>query len=94
MAKRQQTDQCLEQCGLARAVRADNSHARAVRNLKAEVMEDNFISIPYADILNFETMRDVRHLIYDWRLRDALSSLPSYFKAFTIWVTSYFIISM
>jgi hypothetical protein len=61
--QRQNSNQRFEQRGLSRAIWTNHSHARAMRDLKTQVSHDYFFAVAYADVVDFETMRGVRHVV-------------------------------
>ena len=81
-AQRQQTDQCLEQRGLAGAVGANDRHARAVRHAEGQILQDDPVAVADAGVLHVQTIR---------RAGDALCY---HFSASTIRPTSYLSMSM
>jgi hypothetical protein len=57
LLQRQDPHQRLEQCGFACSVGTHHSHARAVRHLEAEVLQDDFFAVADIGVLDFESMR-------------------------------------
>src|SRR5688572_6832951 len=61
--QRKQPYQGFEQSGFTRTVRAYDSHARAMRDLKVQVMQDDLLPVSNTGILNFKTVGNMCHIV-------------------------------